>query len=96
LREYIAAHVKPRTYEHYESAIRIHLKPEFGKYMLKDICPEHVDAFKTYKLLPEASEGAGERLDALVFSENVIPFPTRKTVQARQPELPGIEPVENR
>ena len=50
LREYVAAHVKPRTYEHYESAIRIHLKPEFGKYRLKDICPEHVDAFKNSKL----------------------------------------------
>jgi len=47
-------------------------------------------------LLPEASEGAGERLDALVFSENVIAFPARHTGQAGPAETPGIEPVENR
>jgi integrase len=29
-------------------------------------------------LLPEASEGVGRRLDALVFSERVIPFPVGK------------------
>jgi len=31
-------------------------------------------------LLPEASEGVGRRLDALVFSERVIPFPAGKEV----------------
>ncbi len=48
--EYAAAHVKPRTFDHYESAIRTHLKPVFGEYRLKDICPEQVDAFKAAKL----------------------------------------------
>jgi integrase len=32
-------------------------------------------------LLPEASEGAGERLDALVFSSNVVHFPVRSSGQ---------------
>ncbi len=50
LREYAAAHVKTRTLDHYESAIRMHLKPAFGEYRLKDICPEHVDIFKAAKL----------------------------------------------
>ncbi len=50
LRGYAAAHVKTRTFEHYESAIRTHLKPAFGEYRLKDICPEHVDTFKAAKL----------------------------------------------
>lgn len=50
LREYAAAHVKPRTYEYYESAVRVHLGPAFGEYRLKDICPEKIDAFKSSKL----------------------------------------------
>ena len=31
-------------------------------------------------LLPEASEGVGWRLDALVFSERVVPFSAGKVV----------------
>jgi integrase len=50
LHEYAAANVKARTLEHYESAIRVHLKPVFGESRLKDICPEHVDTFKAAKL----------------------------------------------
>jgi integrase len=38
-------------------------------------------------LLPEASEGAGERLDALVFSKKVIQFPTRTTTNSSQEKL---------
>jgi len=32
-------------------------------------------------LLPEASEGSGQRLDALVFDRKVIHFPAGKAVQ---------------
>jgi len=45
-------------------------------------------------LLPEASEVAGERLDALVFSDNVVTFPARNTSKAAPEEEPGIEPVD--
>jgi hypothetical protein len=31
-------------------------------------------------LLPEASEGSGQRLDALVFDKEVINFPASKAV----------------
>ena len=32
-------------------------------------------------LLPEASEGVGARLDSMVFSKNVIPFPKQQSVE---------------
>jgi hypothetical protein len=30
-------------------------------------------------LMPEASEGSGQRLDALIFSRNILDFPTKTT-----------------
>lgn len=48
--EYAAGHVKPRTCDDYRMAIRVHLKPFFGEYRLKEICPEHIDTFKAAKL----------------------------------------------
>ena len=45
-------------------------------------------------LLPEASEGAGERLDALVFSDNVVAFPARNNFKTGSEEDTGIEPVD--
>ncbi len=50
LREYAAAHVRPRTFEDYKMAVGVHLKPFFGDLTLKEICPEHVDTFKAMKL----------------------------------------------
>jgi len=38
-------------------------------------------------LMPEASEGAGQRLDALVFSKKVIQFPTRDTTETGEERL---------
>ena len=38
-------------------------------------------------LMPEASEGAGQRLDELVFSKNVLDFPTRTTTETGEEAL---------
>ena len=51
LTKYAAAHVKPRTFNDYQIAVRVHLEPFFGGSRLKDIHPEHVEDFKAAKLL---------------------------------------------
>jgi integrase len=37
--------VRPRTYERYEEAIRLHLSPVLGKYKLQKLSAQHVQAF---------------------------------------------------
>ncbi|MEP4246523.1 tyrosine-type recombinase/integrase [Tateyamaria sp.] len=37
LREYVAHHCKPRTYESYEGILRIHVKPKLGAYLIADV-----------------------------------------------------------
>src|SRR6266496_3582036 len=42
--------VRPRTYERYEEAIRLHLVPVLGKYQLQKLSAQHVQAFYARKL----------------------------------------------
>ena len=42
--------VRPRTYERYEEAIRLHLLPVLGKYQLQKLSAQHVQAFYARKL----------------------------------------------
>ena len=42
--------VRPRTYERYEEAIRLHLVPVLGKHQLQKLSAQHVQAFYTRKL----------------------------------------------
>ena len=42
--------VRPRTYERYESIVRLHLVPVFGKVKLQALTPQHVQALKSKKL----------------------------------------------
>ena len=42
--------VRPRTYERYEEAIRLHLIPVLGKYQLQKLSAQHVQAFYARKL----------------------------------------------
>lgn len=42
--------VRPRTYERYEEAIRLHLVPVLGKYQLQKLTAQHVQSFYTRKL----------------------------------------------
>jgi integrase len=37
--------IRPRTYERYEEAIRLHLIPVLGKYRLQMLSAQHVQAF---------------------------------------------------
>ena len=42
--------VRPRTYERYESIIRLHLVPGIGHYQLQKLTPQHLQRFYTKKL----------------------------------------------
>ena len=42
--------VRPRTYERYEEAIRLHLLPVLGRYQLQKLSAQHVQAFYARKL----------------------------------------------
>jgi len=42
--------VRPRTYERYQEAIRLHLVPVLGGYQLLKLSAQHVQAFYTKKL----------------------------------------------
>ncbi|MEO8973771.1 MAG: site-specific integrase [Ktedonobacteraceae bacterium] len=42
--------VRPRTYERYEEALRLHLLPVLGKYQLQKLSAQHVQAFYARKL----------------------------------------------
>jgi integrase len=42
--------VRPRTYERYEEAIRLHLVPVLGKHQLQKLSAQHVQAFYARKL----------------------------------------------
>jgi integrase len=42
--------VRPRTYERYESLIRVHLVPGVGHYQLQKLAPQHLQRFYSKKL----------------------------------------------
>lgn len=42
--------VRPRTYERYESIIRVHLGPGIGHHQLQKLTPQHLQRFYTQKL----------------------------------------------
>ncbi|MBU4392535.1 MAG: site-specific integrase [Actinobacteria bacterium] len=50
LSNYAAIKVKPRTYDDYEQVIRIHLQPFFGKSLLRNISPRHVQSYIADKM----------------------------------------------
>ncbi len=42
--------VRPRTYERYEGAIRLHLVPGIGQYQLQKLAPQHLQKFYAKKI----------------------------------------------
>lgn len=42
--------VRPRTYERYEAAIRLHLAPGIGQYQLQKLAPQHLQKFYARKI----------------------------------------------
>ncbi len=52
--------VRPRTYERYEEAIRLHLLPVLGKYQLQKLSAQHVQAFgyRSKTATPQATSEA--------------------------------------
>src|SRR4051794_17958143 len=38
----VKPNVRPRTYESYESIVRIHLKPGIGKHRIEKLLPQHI------------------------------------------------------
>jgi integrase len=60
LKHWLSAYAKPsvseRTYERYESIVRLHLIPKLGQHKLKDLRPLHIQAYYT-----EALEGGRYR-----------------------------------
>ena len=50
LSDYAEIKVKPRTYDDYEQVIRNHLTPYFGKSLLRNISPRHVQMFVAGKI----------------------------------------------
>jgi integrase len=42
--------VRPRTYERYEAAIRLHLVPGIGQYQLQKLTPQHLQKFYARKI----------------------------------------------
>lgn len=50
LRDYAAVNVRPKTYERYESIIRMHLSPVLGAIHLAELQPSHIQACHTKAL----------------------------------------------
>ena len=48
--EFTKPAVRPRTWEKFESVVRIHLIPNLGKHRLEKLQPEHVQTLLTRKL----------------------------------------------
>jgi integrase len=73
LRDYAQGNVRPKTFEGYESVLRVHLVPEFGELFLSDITRKAIDAFVAHWLgggikyqerLQKAREAEAERARA--------------------------------
>jgi len=45
LETYARPKVRPRTFESYESMVRVHIVPDLGKIKLRDLRPEHLQKF---------------------------------------------------
>jgi len=45
LKEYKKDSIRPTTYSSYETMIRVHIKPNLGKALLRELRPEHVQKF---------------------------------------------------
>ena len=50
LADQVKPHTAPKTYESYESTVRLHLNPELGRHTLAKLGPQHVDAVLSAKL----------------------------------------------
>ena len=42
--------IRPRSYERYESIVRLHIAPTLGKVKLQSLTPQHVQTLKSKKL----------------------------------------------
>lgn len=59
MKDYMKPKLRPTTFESYEYIVRIHLKPEIGNMMLRDLRPEHLQKLYNDKFERGKLDGEG-------------------------------------
>jgi integrase len=99
LSESVRDTARQRTYERYESIVRVHIKPAFGRLKLKSLTPNHVRALYRTKL----DSGLAPRTVNYVHTtlhkalkdavgDGLVPR-NAASVKAPRPEKPEIRPL---
>ena len=91
--------VRQRTYERYESIVRVHIKPAFGRMKLKALTPNHVRALYRQKLDSGLAPRTVNYIHVTLHkalsqavSDGLVPRNVA-SVKAPRPEKPEIKPL---
>jgi integrase len=91
--------VRQRTYERYESIVRVHIKPAFGRIKLKSLTPNHVRTLYRKKLdsglAPRTVNYVHTTLHKALkdaVSDGLVPR-NAASVKAPRPDKPEIRPL---
>ncbi len=106
LKDSVQGTVRQRTYERYESIVRVHLKPAFGRLKLKDLTPNLVRGLYRRKLDGDPGKGVKplsprsvnyihvtlHKALSQAVGDGLIPR-NAASVKAPRPEKPEIRPL---
>ncbi len=89
--------VKATTYESYERVIRCHIKPEIGRYRLKTLGPDHVQALYQRKIDAGLAPGTVRLVHSVLSRglDQAVKWGTvpRNACKATTPPKPGSEEI---
>jgi integrase len=89
--------VKATTYESYERLIRCHIKPELGRYKLKTLAPDHVQALYQRKLDAGLAPGTVRQIHSVLSRalDQAVKWGTvpRNVCKATTPPKPVSEEI---
>jgi integrase len=92
--------VRQRTFERYESIVRVHIKPAFGRLKLKALTPNHARGLYRKKLdsglAPHTVNYIHTTLHKALkdaVSDGLVPRNAASNVKAPRPEKPEIKPL---
>ncbi len=79
-----------RTYDSYEETVRLHLKPELGRFILTKLAPQNIDDFKNLKLetcsARSVSYWMGVLNQALKYAVNMRKIPVNPANTVKRPK----------